>query len=99
MTDSIAQCLCSNAIKLVTDNRIEGLRCTFHLNLKCWSCCRSATAQQLLPEIADRLTELDRSCTASAKLVYGVSALRNGVRCLLNGIFYSLLCLIRTCRQ
>ena len=99
MTDRIAQGLHSNPIYLVTNDGIEGPRCSLNLNTKLGTRFSSGAAQKVLAEFAYRLSQINRVQSAGAEFMHCISALGNGIGCLVKRVFHSLFGFLRPRRQ
>ena len=91
MTDRIAQGLYSNAIYLVTSDGIERPWCSLNLHAKLWHRFRGGATQKVLAEFAYRLSQIHCAESAGAEFMHCISALGNGIGCLVKRDFNPLL--------
>jgi hypothetical protein len=99
MTDRIAQGLYSNAIYLVTSYGIEGPRCSLNLNTQLGTRFRGGVTQKVLAEFADGLPQIHCVESSGAELMHCISALGNGIGCLVKRVFNPLFGFLSPRRQ
>jgi hypothetical protein len=95
MTDRISQGLHSNPIYLVPNDGIEGPWCSLDLNTKLGTRSRCGDSQKVLAEFAYRLPQINCVQSAGAEFLHSISALGNGIGCLVKCLFNLLFGFIR----